>query len=73
MIIVTMIMLIKSFFFLCIFKSLSFLVSMLKQVFFDIKAFLLFYFLLIYMFAICLSIIDWGNYEFNDNEDIRNI
>ena len=73
MITVTLIHLLKSFFFLRIFKSLSFLVSMLKQVFYDLQAFLLFYFILMFMFGIIFSIIDWGNYEFNDDEYIRNI
>lgn len=62
MIAVALMMMIKSFFFLRIFKELSFLVTMLKQVFLDLRVFMLFYYLLIFMFAIVLSILDLGNF-----------
>lgn len=73
MMMVTLIMLIKTFFYLRIFKELSFLVSMIKQVFLDLRAFGLFYGILIYMFSLMLGILDWSNYEFNDDLDIATI
>jgi hypothetical protein len=64
-------MLIKTFFYLRIIDSLSFLVSMLMQVFIDLGPFMLFYFILLVINACLLSIIDWGNYEFDDNDAVR--
>lgn len=73
MIIVTMLLLIKTFFFLRIFKSLSFLVTMVKQVIYDLKVFMLFFILLIFMFAIVMSILDIQQYKYSDNKGIRDI
>jgi len=73
MLIATVFLLIKTFFFLRIFKDLSFLVTMVKQVFFDLRVFMLFFFILLYMFAIIFSILDLGNYEFSDDADVRGI
>jgi hypothetical protein len=66
-------MLVKTFFFLRIFQSLSFLVSMLSQVFLDLRPFFFFYGVLIVLFGVILAIIDFGNYEFNDDPVIRTI
>ena len=73
MLLVALMMLIKTFFYLRIFKELSFLVSMLKQVFYDLKVFLSFYCILIFMFALILAILDLGNFEFSDDPVIRNV
>lgn len=73
MMILALVILAKTFFFLRVFDSLSFLVSMLMQVFYDLRSFATFYILILVMFACMLSIIDWGNFEFNDDDVIRNI
>jgi hypothetical protein len=46
---------------------------MLIKVFAALISMFIFYFILLIMFALILSIIDWGNFEFNDDEDIRNV
>jgi len=68
-----MLLLVKTFFFLRIFKDLSFLVTMVKQVFLDLRVFMLFFSILLLMFAIMFSILDIGNYEYSDDENIRNV
>lgn len=68
MLVVALIMLIKNFFFLRISKELSALVTMLLQVFYDVKNFLFFYGILIILTALALSILDIGNFEFNDDQ-----
>ena len=73
MLMVTLLMLIKTFFFLRIFKELSFLVTMIKQVMIDLKVFMLFFFILLLMFAIGLSVLDYGNYEYNADPSIREV
>jgi hypothetical protein len=73
MLISTMLLLVKTFFFLRIFKDLSFLVTMVKQVFLDLRVFMLFFSILLLMFAIMFSILDIGNYEYSDDENIRNV
>lgn len=65
MILVILIMIFKTFFYLRIFSELSFLVAMLRQVTYDLKDFLMFYTLLCVMFGGLLGIIDLGNYEFS--------
>jgi hypothetical protein len=72
MLIVATLMLIKTFFYLRIFKELSFLVSMIMQVFSDLKVFFLFYFVLIFLFSLMFSVIDIGNYRFSEDPIIRN-
>ena len=44
---------------------------MMGQVIEDLKPFFTFYFIIVYMFALALAVIDFGNYEFNDNDTIR--
>ena len=62
MLVVTLLLLIKTFFFLRIFEELSFLVTMVKQVFFDLNVFMFFFLILIVMFAVVLSILDLRQY-----------
>jgi hypothetical protein len=66
-----LIILFKTFYFLRIFKSLSFLYSMLKQVFRDLVPFLTFFGIMCIVFGMLLSVLDWGNYEFQDDPAIR--
>ena len=51
----------KTFFFLRIFESLSFLVTMIYRVMSDLKVFLLFFFILIVLFAMVFAVIGVGN------------
>jgi len=51
----------KTFFFLRIFESLSFLVTMIYQVISDLKVFLLFFSILIVLFAMVFAVIGIGN------------
>jgi hypothetical protein len=73
MVSVTFIMLIKTFFYLRVFDSMSFLVSMLKQVFLDLRPFMAFLLILYWILALILSAIDWGNYEFDNDISVRGI
>ena len=63
MILVTLIMLFKTFFFLRIFIKLSNLVAMFSQVVNDLKVFILFYAILVWMFSLIFNILQMGNYE----------
>ena len=60
---VTLFMLVKTFFFLRIFMYLSYIVTMMKVVFSDLKVFMLFYLILIKMFSIIFGILKVGNHE----------
>lgn len=51
----------KTFFFLRIFESLSFLVTMIYRVMSDLKVFLLFFSILIVLFAMVFAVIGVGN------------
>jgi len=53
---------IKTFFFLRIFKGISYLVTMIFQVFTDLMPFMLFYFILIIFFSLYFGILGLGNY-----------
>ena len=73
MLIYTMIMMLKTFFYLRIFKSLSFLVSMLGQVMHDLKPFMTFFLIIVWMLGLVFALTDWGNFEYSDNDDVRTI
>ena len=60
---VTAVMLLKTFFFLRIFKGLSYLVLMMSSVVKDLKPFLAFYIILLWMQGLVFSIIEVGNIE----------
>ena len=60
-IILTFLILIKTFFFLRLFRSMAHLVSMMKQVFNDLQAFMLFFFILIWIMSLNLSALELGN------------
>jgi glucan phosphoethanolaminetransferase (alkaline phosphatase superfamily) len=55
-------MLIKTMFFLRIFSSFSYLITLIREVISDLKQFMLFYMILIYMFSLILGVIGWQNY-----------
>jgi len=54
---------IKTFFFMRIFKELSYLVTMIFQVFIDLTPFLLFYLILIVFFSLYFGILGLGNFN----------
>ena len=68
-----MILMLKTMFFLRIFDSLSTIVTMFIRVVIDLIPFLLFYGILLVMFACSLAIIDYSNFEFDDDYDIRTV
>lgn len=57
---------IKSFFYLRIFQSLSYIVTMIYTVIADLKVFLLFFTILVVLFAQIMAVIGVGNYS-HDN------
>lgn len=73
MILVTLSIIIKSFFFLRIFSSLSFLVSMFQQVINDLKPFLGLFAIILFLLSLILGIIDWGQYEYDNDRLVREI
>ena len=56
-IILAFLLLIKTFFFMRLFKSMAHLVSMMQQVFVDLQAFLYFFFILLWITSLILSVI----------------
>lgn len=71
MITVIFIMLVKTFFFLRVFDELSFLVKMMSQVMYDLKAFILFYTIICFMFCMLFAVVDLDNFEFSAKEKTR--
>ena len=71
--VVTFFLLIKTFFFLRIFGELSYLVTMMKQVVCDLKVFMIFYFILIWIAALILNIIELGNFSEHKNVDNKKL
>ena len=61
MIIIIMLALVKTFFFLRIFDALSPIVTMLTNVIYDLRIFLFFYTILIVLFSLLLGILGIGN------------
>lgn len=62
-ILVILMAIIKTFFFLRIFGSLSYIVTMLTHVIYDLRIFLLFYFMLIFMFSLIFGVLGIGQEE----------
>lgn len=73
MIVVAMLILIKTFFFLRIFNNCSFLVAMLSEVFTNLGPFMFFYYMCIFFFSLCHGILDVANFEFSDDPMLRNM
>ena len=67
------IMLIKTFFYLRINSDLSYLVTMMKKVFFDLRIFMLFYSILLIVFSAILGILQIGNFELSSNPEIQTL
>jgi hypothetical protein len=53
----------KTFFFLRIFETLSYIVTMIKQVFYDLRIFLLFFGILMYFFSLVFAVTGVGNHR----------
>lgn len=64
-------MLIKTFFFMRLFRSMAHLVAMMQQVFIDLQAFLLFFFILLWITSLILSTLQLGNYEGARSANLR--
>lgn len=73
MILVIFMLLLKTFFFLRIFESLSYIVTMMVCVIYDLRIFLLFYGILTLLFSLIIGILGIGNFaqdsEFSRSED----
>ena len=63
MIVLVFMLLAKTFFFLRIFSSYSFLVTMLRNVIYDLRVFLGFFALLIVLFSLMISVLGVGNFN----------
>lgn len=66
-------MLIKTFFYLRIFKSLTKLVIMIKKVVNDLTSFLIFFFIQIVIFSVIYGILAVNNYKSPQDENILNM
>ena len=61
--------LIKTFFYLRIFSNMTQLVIMIKNVVADLRVFIFFFFMQIFMLSIILGVLAVGNYQ--DHENIK--
>ena len=61
----------KSFFFLRVFSSCSFLVTMIIEVFVELKNFMIFFLINVLFFSQMLAILDIANYRFSDDPAVR--
>ena len=52
---------------------MSYIVTMIRKVFYDLRIFMFFYFILILMFSAILSILKVGNYELSNDPETRHI
>lgn len=52
----------KSLFFLRIFDNLSYLVTMIRCVFYDLRVFLIFYIILVFMFSLVMGVLGFQNF-----------
>ena len=73
LILVSVIILIKTFFYLRIISGMSYIVTMVRKVLCDLTTFMSFYFILILMFSSILSILKIGNYEVTNDPELRKI
>ena len=65
---VLLLALVKSLFFLRIFDNLSYLVTMIRCVFYDLRVFLIFYIILIFMFSLVMGVLGFQN--FTSDEEV---
>jgi hypothetical protein len=69
----TIMMLVKTFFFMRIFEQFTKLVIMIKNVVSDLMEFIVFYILLLIMFSVVLGVLGVGNYENSDNQALKDM
>lgn len=62
--------LLKSMFYLQTFDSVSILVNLVTQVIYDLRLFMIFFFLLIFMFALIMGTLGVGNLDLKGTSDI---
>ena len=62
MCIVLLLAMIKTMFFLRIFDNLSYLVTLIRSVIYDLRIFMLFYIILLFMFSQILGVLGYQNY-----------
>lgn len=60
---VTTFLLTKTFYFLRVLDGFSYLVKMIEQVAYDLRIFLIFYFILMWFASLALSIVQLGNFD----------
>jgi len=60
---VLLLALIKCMFFLRIFDELSYLVTLLRSVIYDLRIFMCFYFVLVFMFSLIIGVLGFQNYS----------
>ena len=60
LILITILLLIKTFFYLRIFESISYIVTMIRIVLYDLRVFMCFYMLQILMFSVVFGILRIG-------------
>ena len=63
---VVFMLLMKTFFFLRIFPSMSFLVTMLRCVIYDLRIFLTFYAIITVLFSLFIDILGIGNFNLEE-------
>jgi hypothetical protein len=63
MILIILLSIVKTFFFLRIFGSLSYIVTMLTNVIYDLRVFFIFYMSLIFLFSLIFGVLGIGNYK----------
>ena len=68
MVLVLLFAMVKNLFYLRIFDSLSYLVTLITQVSADLSAFLVFYIILCFMFSLTLGVLGFQNYTMLDPE-----
>ena len=57
--IVLLLSLVKTLFFLRIFDNLSYLVTLIRSVIWDLRIFMCFYLIMIFMFSLILGVMGW--------------
>ena len=67
MIFVAFLILIKTFFYMRVFRNMSQMVSMMTQVISDLRVFLIFYFILVWMCSLVFNILELGNNDKSKN------
>ena len=68
-----MLTLVKTFFFLRIFKALSNLVTMMRKVVYDLRIFMIFYAILLWMCSLIFTILEVGFYKRQSSAALRDV